>query len=76
MVDAGLIWYEWANCLPDCPLQADIQIWRTDDTLKVTHSHLDQKEIMIAVKLLAILSSSLLLISLIVKVQGTSDSEI
>ena len=40
--------------------------WSTDDTLKVTHHKLDQKEIMIALKLLAIMESSLLLISLIV----------
>ena len=40
--------------------------WSKDDTLKVTHHKFDQKEMMVAVKLLGIMGSSLLLISLIV----------
>ena len=39
--------------------------WKTDDTLKVTHS-VNQKEIMVALKLHGILASSLLLIGVMV----------
>ena len=50
-------------CGPDCPIEANA--WKTDDTMKVTHG-IDQKEMMIALKLHGILASSLLLIGLMV----------
>ena len=53
----------WGFCGPDCPIEANA--WKTDDTLKVT-TGVDQKEIMIALKLHGILASSLLLIGLMV----------
>ena len=49
----------------------DTNAWTTDDTVKVTHHYSDQKEIMIAVKLLGIMASSLLLIALMVTCLGT-----
>ena len=61
---------EWGNCGKNCPV--DVNPWSTDQTLKVTHHYLDQKEGMIAVKLYGIMSSSLLLIALMVKVLGIS----
>ena len=59
---------KWGECGTDCPIYPDI--WTTDDTLKVTHHKLGQKETLIPVKLCAILSFSLLLIALMVKVLG------
>ena len=50
------------DCGPDCPMHTDD--WSTDDTLKVTHHNLDQKEIMDALMPLGIMASSLLLIGL------------
>ena len=57
-------------CSPDCPIHPNA--FTTDETLKVTHHNLDQKEMMIAVKLLGIMSSSLLLIGLMVVGLGMS----
>ena len=54
----------YGNCGPDCPFKDDA--WKTDDTLKVTHHSVDQKEIMVALKLHGILASSLLLTGLMV----------
>ena len=54
---------EYGNCGPGCPSEDDA--WLTDDTLKVTHG-IDQKEMMIALKLHGILASSLLLIGVMV----------
>ena len=45
--------------------------WTTDDTLKVTHHNMNQKEIMIALKLYGIMASSLLLSGLIVSRIGS-----
>ena len=64
------VWSEWGYCGPDCPIEANA--WITDDTLKVTHHKVDQKATMIALKLLGIMSFSLLLIALMVKVLGIS----
>ena len=50
--------------------------WMTDNTLKVTYHNLDQKEIRVALKLLGIMSSSLLLIGLMVTWLGRSTSKI
>ena len=61
---------KWANCGTDCPMHPDV--FNTDDTLKVTHHIKGQKETMIAVKLCAIMSYSLLLIAVMVKVLGIS----
>ena len=63
-----------AVCGPDCPMHPNA--WTTDDTLKVTHHYSDQKETMIAVKLLSIMASSLLLIALMVTCLGISCTEI
>ena len=60
------------ECGPDCPFEKNA--WKTDDTLKFTAS-LNQREIMIAVKLLGIIASSLLLIGLMVTGLGMSVSE-
>ena len=60
----------WGNCGPGCPFKDDA--WKTDDTLKVTHHSADQKETWTAVKLCVIMSYSLLLIALMVKVLGIS----
>ena len=59
-----------AFCGPDCPIETNA--WKTDDTLKVTHHKVDLKDTMIALKLLGIMSFSLLLIALMVKVLGIS----
>ena len=56
------------ECGPDCPFEKNA--WKTDDTLKFTAS-LNQREIMIAVKLLGIIVSSLLLIGLMVTGLGS-----
>ena len=53
----------WGDCGPGCPYKDDA--WKTDDTLKVT-TGVDQKEIMVALKLHGILASSFLLIGLMV----------
>ena len=58
----------WGFCGPDCPIETNA--WKTDDTLKVTHHYSDQKETMIAVKVLVIMASSLLLIALMVTCLG------
>ena len=50
-------------CGPDCPMHPNA--FRNDDTLKVTH-HYDQKQLTITLKLLGIMTSSLLLIGLMV----------
>ena len=50
-------------CGSDCPMHPDAFI--TDDTLTITH-HQDLEEMMVALKLYGILSSSLLVIGLIV----------
>ena len=47
-----------------------------DDTLKATHHNFDQKELMIAVKLLGMIKSSLLLIGLMVTGLGISGPKI
>ena len=60
----------WGFCGPDCPIETNA--WKTDDTLKVTHHKVDLKDTMIALKLLGIMSFSLLLIALMVKVLGIS----
>ena len=59
---------EWGYCGSGCPSEDDA--WLTDDTLKVTHG-VDQKEMMIALKLHSILASSLLLIGVMVTGLGT-----
>ena len=56
------------ECGPDCPFEKNA--WKTEDTLKFTAS-LNQREIMIAVKLLGIIASSLLLIGLMVTGLGS-----
>ena len=56
------------ECGPDCPFEQNA--WKTDDTLKFTASF-NQREIMIAVKLLGIMASSLLLIGLMVTGLGS-----
>ena len=53
---------EWGFCGPHCPTEANE--WKKDDSMIVTHHNLDQKKIMIALKLLAIILSSLLLFGL------------
>ena len=63
---------DYGYCGPDCPTEENA--WLTDDTLKVTHG-IDQKEIMVALKLHGILASSLLLIGLMVTCLGMSVSE-
>ena len=60
----------WDFCGPDCPIGT--KAWKKDDTLKVTHHSVDQKDTMIAMKLLGIMSLSLLLITLMVNVLGIS----
>ena len=52
-----------------CPV--DVNPWSTDNTLKVTHQSDAQKDTIIAMKMLAIMSFSLFIISLMVKVLGT-----
>ena len=64
----------WGFCGPDCPIETNA--WKTDDTLKVTHHIVDQKEIKIALRLLGIMATSLLLIGLLVTWLGRSTSEI
>ena len=48
----------------------------TDDSLKATYSNFDEKEIMIALKLHSIMSSSLLLIGLMITGLGKIRFEI
>ena len=51
--------------------------WSADDTLKVIHHHgMDEKEIMISVRLIGVMSSSLILLALMMKGLGISGSEI
>ena len=54
----------WGYCGPDCPIETNA--WKTDDTLRVTHHNLDQKEMKITLKLLGVMSSSLLLNGLMI----------
>ena len=59
----------------DCPMHPNALT--TDETLKVTHGNItDQKEIMISVRLIGIMSSSLILLALMMKGLGISGSEI
>ena len=60
---------KWGYCGPDCPTEENA--WKTDDTLRVTHS-LNQKEMTSAIKLLGVLLSSLLLIGVMVTGTGIS----
>ena len=64
----------WGFCGPECPIHPNG--FTSDDTLKVTHHNFDQREIMIALKLLGIMASSLLLIGLMVTGLGISGIEI
>ena len=51
--------------------------FKTDDSLKVTNGVIvDEKEIMISVRLIGIMSSSLILLALMMKGLGISGSEI
>ena len=61
----------WGDCSENCPV--DVNSWSSDNTLtlKVTYNNLDLKNIMIAVKLLGIMGSSLLVIGLLVTGLGT-----
>ena len=59
---------KYDECGSDCPFEKNA--WKTDDTLKFTAS-LNQREIMIAVKLHGIIASSLLLIGLMVTGLGS-----
>ena len=75
----------WGDCDKNCPV--DVTPWSTNDTLKVIHVNLtwptddtlklidhssDLKDTIIALKLFSIMSFSLLLIALMVKVLGIS----
>ena len=65
----------WGYCGPDCPV--DVDPWFADETLKVTHHHgMDEKEIMISVRLIGVMSSSLILLALMMRGLGNSGSEI
>ena len=68
----------WGYCGPDCPMHPlHPDALTTDETLKVTHHHeVDQEEIMISVKLIGVMSSSLILLALMMKGLGISGSEI
>ena len=77
MVDENnvLVYGNWAACDPDCPMDPDALI--TDETLKVIHHReVDHEEIMISVRLIGIMSSSLILLALMMKGLGISGSEI
>ena len=69
---------KWALCGPDCPEHPDALITlKTDNFLKVTHRIIvDEKEIMISVRLIGIMSSSLILLALMMRGLGISGSEI
>ena len=59
---------EWAYCGSDCSIP---NTYTTDETLKVTHGKVtDPREIMIAVSLIGIMSSSLILLALMIKGVG------
>ena len=65
----------WAYCGPDCPIETNA--WKTDDTLKITDNRdMDQKQKMMLVRLIGIMSSSLILLALMMKGLGMSGSEI
>ena len=65
----------WGYCGPDCPFKDDA--WSNDATLKITHHRdMDQKQIKISVRLIGIMSSSLILLALMMKGLGISGSEI
>ena len=65
----------YGNCGPDCPFKDDA--WSVDETLKITHHRdMDQKLMMISVRLIGIMSSSLILLALMMKGLGLSGSEI
>ena len=67
VIDEEREWQDRDECGPGCPILAEA--WKTDDTLRVSQS-LDQKEIMVALKIYGIMASSLLLIGLMVTVLG------
>ena len=71
---------KWATCGPDCPMHSDalaLITFKTDDSLKVTNGVIvDEKEIMISVRLIGIMSSSLILLALMMRGLGISASEI
>ena len=65
---------EWGYCGPACASKDDA--WSFDNTVKVTHHNLDQREVKIALRLLGIMATSLLLIGLMVTWLGRSSSKI
>ena len=64
---------KWANCGKNCPVNVDP--WSADETLRVTHHNVAQKETKIALKLLGIMASSLLVTGLMFTGPGMSGSE-
>ena len=65
----------WAYCGPDCPIETNA--WKTDDTLKITDNRdMDQKQKMMLVRLIGIMSSSLILLALMMKGLGIYGSDI
>ena len=66
---------EWGNCGKNCPVASDVNPWSTDETLKVIHDNKNQREIMIGIKLLGIMSSSLFLLGLMVTELGMFGNE-
>ena len=65
----------WADCSPDCPMHPDALA--TDATLKVTHHReVDEKQIMMSLRLIGVMSSSLILLALMMKGLGICGSEI
>ena len=76
MVDDEGFLLEGAYCGPDCPMHPNALTFSTDDTLKVTYSNVDKKEIMIALKLHGIMSYSFLLIGLMITGLGKIRFEI
>ena len=72
-MDGG--WVGRGNCGPGCPIETNA--WKTDDTLKITHNRdMDQKQKMMLVRLIGIMSSSLILLGLMIRVLGISGTEI
>ena len=61
---------KWGYCGKKCPV--DVNPWSTDGNVKVTHHNFDQQEILTALKLYGIMSSSLLLIGIMVAGLGIS----
>ena len=62
------------ECEPDCPMHPDA--WKTDDTLKVTPHYREVLEKTISLRLIGVMSSSLILLALFMKGLGMSGSEI